>query len=156
MFGVQSIYGAVGMVAWLVVFNWAVLPIFHDLQLMTLYQVRRAPVNALSSSRPSSDLSALSCAVPADAVRPASPHVRLRVLLHLFGTCCLRRDALVFDCPGFTKYVTLQLTWLPIVIYVPALAFNQGSCMTSQITDYSAIAANFAKLTTRKIILRDF
>lgn len=40
VYGVQFLYGMVGMVLWAAVFNWAILPIFHDLHLMTLYQVR--------------------------------------------------------------------------------------------------------------------
>ncbi|XP_034247647.1 sodium-coupled monocarboxylate transporter 1-like [Thrips palmi] len=77
VFGVQPFYAFGGMLMWLAVFNWAVLPIFHDLQLMTLYQYLQ---------------------------------MRFDRRVRLFGS--------VF-------FTISLLTWLPIVIYVPALAFNQ-------------------------------
>lgn len=77
VFGIQGLYGTVGGVFWVVVFNWAVLPIFHDLQLMTLYQYLQMRFDR-----------------------------RVRMFGSVFFTISL-------------------LTWLPIVIYVPALAFNQ-------------------------------
>ncbi|KAJ1519496.1 hypothetical protein ONE63_004781 [Megalurothrips usitatus] len=77
VYGIQFMYGLAALLGWAAVFNAAVLPIFHDLNLMTLYQYLQ---------------------------------LRFDRRVRLFGS--------IFFTLGL-------ITWLPIVIYVPALAFNQ-------------------------------
>ncbi|KAK3914621.1 Sodium-coupled monocarboxylate transporter 1 [Frankliniella fusca] len=77
VYGIQFLYGLLGMAAALSFFAWAILPIFHDLRIMTLYQYLQ-----------------------------------------------MRFDRRV-RMSGSVFFTISMITWLPIVIYVPALAFNQ-------------------------------
>ncbi|XP_026272716.1 sodium-coupled monocarboxylate transporter 1 isoform X1 [Frankliniella occidentalis] len=77
IYGIQFLYGIIGMALCLTFFAWAILPVFHELQVMTLYQYLQMRFDR---------------------------RVRLA---------------------GSVLFTISLITWLPVVIYVPALSFNQ-------------------------------
>nr|CAD7576596.1 unnamed protein product [Timema californicum] len=99
VYGIQYVYIASGVLLMAVFMGTAYLPVFHDLQLTSTYEVN-------SRSRP--------------RTVPPPSHV-----CHDTATYLEKRfDKRVRLFGSFLFSVSI-ITWMPIVIYVPALAFNQ-------------------------------